>query len=66
MSTASAVAIAAAMLAAPSTAQTRFDVLLRGGQVLDGSGGPARRADVGITGDRIAAVGDLSTPPPAR
>jgi N-acyl-D-amino-acid deacylase len=41
-------------------AQSRFDVLLRGGQVLDGSGGPARRADVGVTGDRITAVGDLS------
>jgi len=41
-------------------AQARFDVLIRGGQVIDGSGGPARRADVGVTGDRIAAVGDLS------
>lgn len=41
-------------------AQSRFDVLLRGGQVLDGSGGPARRADVGVTGDRITAVGDLA------
>ncbi len=29
--------------------------------MLDGSGGPARRVDVGITGDRITAVGDLST-----
>ena len=42
-------------------AQTRFDVLLRGGQVLDGSGAAPRRADVGITGDRITAVGDLAT-----
>lgn len=36
------------------------DVLLRGGTVVDGSGGPARRADVAITGDRISAVGDLA------
>ena len=38
-----------------------FDVLLRGGSVVDGSGEPARRADVGVLGDRILAVGDLST-----
>ena len=62
MSTASAVAIAAAACwPRRSTAQARFDVLIRGGQVIDGTGGPARRADVGITGDRITAVGDLAT-----
>jgi N-acyl-D-aspartate/D-glutamate deacylase len=38
-----------------------FDVVIRGGQVLDGSGGPAARTDVGIRGDRIAAVGDLAS-----
>jgi len=37
-----------------------FDLLLRGGRVLDGSGGPARAADVGVTDGRIAAIGDLS------
>jgi len=37
-----------------------FDVIVRGGQVFDGTGGQPRRADVGIRGDRIAAVGDLS------
>jgi N-acyl-D-amino-acid deacylase len=37
-----------------------FDVLIRGGTVVDGSGAPARRADVGIRGDRIAAIGDLA------
>ncbi len=40
-------------------AQTRFDLLIRGGQVVDGLGGPPVRADVGVTGDRIRAVGDL-------
>jgi N-acyl-D-amino-acid deacylase len=39
---------------------TGFDLLLRGGTVIDGTGGPARRADVGVLGDRILAVGDLS------
>jgi N-acyl-D-amino-acid deacylase len=37
-----------------------FDVLIRGGTVYDGSGKAPRRADVGIRGDRIAAVGDLA------
>ncbi|WP_420593078.1 N-acyl-D-amino-acid deacylase family protein [Robiginitalea biformata] len=37
-----------------------FDVVIRGGQLLDGSGSPAIRADLGIRGDTIAAIGDLS------
>ncbi|HEY1377525.1 MAG TPA: hypothetical protein VGF55_12065, partial [Gemmataceae bacterium] len=37
-----------------------FDVLIRGGIVYNGSGQPGRRADVGIRGDTIAAVGDLT------
>ena len=40
--------------------QQEFDLVLRGGSVIDGSGGPARTADVAIAGARIAAVGDLS------
>ncbi|MBO0735774.1 MAG: amidohydrolase family protein, partial [Alphaproteobacteria bacterium] len=31
--------------------------ILRGGEVIDGSGRPRRRADVAISGERIAAVG---------
>jgi N-acyl-D-amino-acid deacylase len=48
--------------AVPVLAQGRqaYDVVLRGGTVYDGSGAPGRRVDVGIRGDRIAAVGDLS------
>lgn len=38
----------------------RLDWILRGGVVVDGLGGEAVRADVGLAGDRIAAVGDLS------
>ena len=37
-----------------------LDVVLANGRVLDGTGAPWFRADVGIRGDRIAAVGDLS------
>ena len=35
-----------------------FDTLILGGMVFDGLGGEARRADVGLKGDRIAAVED--------
>ena len=37
-----------------------FDLILAGGRVVDGTGAPWFRADVGIRGDTIAAVGDLS------
>ncbi len=36
-----------------------FDLLIRNGRVIDGTGLPWFRADVGIAGDRIAAVGQL-------
>ena len=37
-----------------------FDLVVRGGDLLDGTGTPAVRADVGVKGDRIVAVGDLT------
>jgi dihydroorotase/N-acyl-D-amino-acid deacylase len=37
-----------------------FDVVLSNARVVDGTGAPWFRADVGIKGDTIAAVGDLS------
>ncbi|HEV3062316.1 MAG TPA: D-aminoacylase [Vicinamibacterales bacterium] len=37
----------------------RYDVVIAGGTVYDGSGAPGVRADVGIVGDEIKAVGDL-------
>src|SRR6185295_3007970 len=43
-----------------ATVQQQFDVIIRGGTVYDGSGRAPVNADVGIKGDRIAAVGNLS------
>ncbi len=39
-----------------------FDLVERGGTLVDGTGAPARRGDVGIRGGRIAAVGTPSGP----
>jgi N-acyl-D-amino-acid deacylase len=44
---------------AQSPKQATFDILVKGGTVYDGTGAAPRRADVGIKGDRIAAVGNL-------
>lgn len=38
-----------------------FDILIRNGQIIDGSGSPRFQADLGISGDRIEAIGDLRT-----
>jgi N-acyl-D-amino-acid deacylase len=47
-------------LAAACAPQASYDVIIRGGTVYDGTGAPGARVDVGIRGDRIADVGDLS------
>jgi N-acyl-D-amino-acid deacylase len=47
--------------ATPAAGQAVFDVILEHGRVVDGTGAPWFRADVGLRGDRIEALGDLST-----
>ena len=49
-----------AFLASAPQAQQAFDVLIQNGRVMDGSGNPWVRGDIGITNGRIAAVGRLS------
>lgn len=52
--------LALAMMSMTSAAQTpQYDLIIRNGRVLDGTGVPWRYADVAIRGDRIAAVGTL-------
>jgi len=36
-----------------------YDILIRGGDLVDGTGSARRRADVGIRGDRVVAIGEL-------
>ncbi len=45
---------------APADTSQSFDVVIANGRVVDGTGAPWFRADVGIVGDRITALGDLS------
>ena len=39
-----------------------LDYAITGGTVVDGTGGPARQADIGIKDGRIVAVGSLGEP----
>ena len=48
------------VLAAACGGDTRADLLLTGGSVLDGTGGEAVVADVAVAGDRIVFVGDAA------
>jgi N-acyl-D-amino-acid deacylase len=46
--------------APPGQAAETYDVIIRGGTVYDGTGDAPLPADIGLRGERIAAVGDLS------
>ncbi len=44
----------------PSSPPADFDILIRNGRVIDGTGNPWNYLDVGITGNRITAMGKLT------
>jgi N-acyl-D-amino-acid deacylase len=54
-----AIAMLAGVLTVSAQTPQQFDILIRNGRVLDGTGNPWYRADIGITGDRIRAMGAL-------
>ncbi len=51
--------IATAAYDAPALSEETYDILIRNGRVVDGSGNPWFSGDVGIRGNRIVAVGKL-------
>ena len=46
---------------APIAQGQAFDVVIANGRVVDGTGAPWFKSDVGVTGDRITAIGNLSS-----
>lgn len=48
--------LVALLLAAPSLFAQTYDVVIKGGQIVDGTGAPRFPADIAIQGDRIVAI----------
>src|SRR5215471_8918149 len=51
--------LALALITCPSAFPQTYDVIIRGGHVIDGAGNPWIKADVGIRGGRIVRIGHL-------
>src|SRR5690349_7099981 len=51
----------ATILASLHAQEVSFDLIIRGGHIVDGTGNPWFAGDVGIRSDRIAAVGNLTS-----
>jgi N-acyl-D-amino-acid deacylase len=49
----------ALIIAYGCASHVEYDVLIRNGQIIDGSGSPAFKSDIGIMADTIAGIGDL-------
>ncbi len=46
--------------ACSKSSSVNFDILIRGGQIVDGTGNPGTQGDIGVIGDRIVEIGDLT------
>jgi N-acyl-D-amino-acid deacylase len=55
-----ALALLLSLVAAGQASRPEFDLLIRNGRIVDGTGAPARAADVGVRDGRIAAIGRLT------
>ncbi len=53
--------VLASLVTLTGRAQT-YDLVIRGGLIIDGSGRPAQRADVAVQDGRIAAIGKITSP----
>ena len=58
-----AAAVSCTTPSSPQKVAAPLDLILRNGTVYDGRGGPPRQVDVGITGDKIVAIGNLAERP---
>ncbi|MEC7556157.1 MAG: amidohydrolase family protein, partial [Planctomycetota bacterium] len=58
--TAGGFALASTYPLAALASDASFDIVIRGGTIVDGTGKPGVRHDLGIKGSRIAAIGNLS------
>jgi N-acyl-D-amino-acid deacylase len=58
-----AIVLAGCQVKAPAPA---YDIVIRHGTVYDGTGAQPRQADIGVRGERIAAIGDLGAARGAR
>jgi len=47
-------------LAGCGSAEPQFDLIIRNGTVIDGSGSPGFTADIAVSGDRVAAIGEVN------
>ena len=52
--------LAVSVLASCGPAEPKFDLVIRNGTVIDGSGAPGFVSDIGVRGDEIAAIGEIS------
>lgn len=51
--------LAFSLFAGCGPAGTEFDLVIRNGTIIDGSGSPGLTADIGVNGDKIVAIGNV-------